>query len=375
MKILYLANIRLPTEKAHGAQIMKMCEAFANIGNEVLLAVPRRHNFIKADPFDYYGIDRVFSVRRLFTLDLVRFGPIGFMFQSISFAIAAALLAYQHGDDLVYSRDPGIVWLCGLFGIKTVWEMHVASDSFLARRAAGQAHKIVVISGGLREFYLERGVPDQRIIVAHDGVDLREFKDESKDALRAQLSLPAERRIIAYVGKFKTMGQSKGVEGLIEAMGKVVQARPNTYLLIVGLNEDERPLVQMCVEHAGLLESDHQLLGHVPRAQVPAYLMAADVLVMNYPNQPHYARMMSPLKLFEYMGSRVPIVSSDLPSIREVLSEKEAYFFAPDSMGRMVQAIEAALSDPGAVTKAIAAQAKVAQYTWQMRARLIIESL
>ena len=29
MNILYLANVRLPTEKAHGAQIMKMCEAFA----------------------------------------------------------------------------------------------------------------------------------------------------------------------------------------------------------------------------------------------------------------------------------------------------------------------------------------------------------
>ncbi len=37
MKILYIANIRLPTEKAHGIQIMKMCEAFAHAGAEVEL--------------------------------------------------------------------------------------------------------------------------------------------------------------------------------------------------------------------------------------------------------------------------------------------------------------------------------------------------
>lgn len=31
MKLLYIANIRIPTEKAHGIQIMKMCEAFTNL--------------------------------------------------------------------------------------------------------------------------------------------------------------------------------------------------------------------------------------------------------------------------------------------------------------------------------------------------------
>ena len=51
MKILYIANIRLPTEKAHGIQIMKMCEAFADIGHKVELIVPWRFNFIKNRAF------------------------------------------------------------------------------------------------------------------------------------------------------------------------------------------------------------------------------------------------------------------------------------------------------------------------------------
>ena len=44
MKLLYLANIRLPTEKAHGLQIMQNCEAFADVGAEVTLWCARRVN-------------------------------------------------------------------------------------------------------------------------------------------------------------------------------------------------------------------------------------------------------------------------------------------------------------------------------------------
>ena len=52
MKITYLANIRLPTEKAHGIQITKMCESFASLGHEVTLVVPDRVSAITTDPFE-----------------------------------------------------------------------------------------------------------------------------------------------------------------------------------------------------------------------------------------------------------------------------------------------------------------------------------
>lgn len=41
MRLLYLANARLPTEKAHGYQICKMCEAFARTGAEITLMYPQ----------------------------------------------------------------------------------------------------------------------------------------------------------------------------------------------------------------------------------------------------------------------------------------------------------------------------------------------
>ena len=50
MKLLYIADIRLPTEKAHGAQIMKTCEAFSLNGIDTELIIPWRFNYLKDDP-------------------------------------------------------------------------------------------------------------------------------------------------------------------------------------------------------------------------------------------------------------------------------------------------------------------------------------
>ena len=44
MKLLYIGNIRLPTEKAHGLQIMQNCEAFADAGADVSLWAAQRVN-------------------------------------------------------------------------------------------------------------------------------------------------------------------------------------------------------------------------------------------------------------------------------------------------------------------------------------------
>ena len=91
MKILYLAAIRLPTEKAHGLQIMKTCEALADAGAEVELIVPTRHTNIKQDEFEYYDVRSVFKVTRVRVLDLFKWGKLGFLVSSILFAEAAHL--------------------------------------------------------------------------------------------------------------------------------------------------------------------------------------------------------------------------------------------------------------------------------------------
>src|SRR3989338_580581 len=87
MKILYFANLRLPTEKAHGVQIMKMCEVFGATSGQrpatsVTLVVPWRWRAWQLrgvkDVYAYYGVERNFKIVRLPSLDLfplARFFP------------------------------------------------------------------------------------------------------------------------------------------------------------------------------------------------------------------------------------------------------------------------------------------------------------
>ena len=79
-KLLYISLMRLPTERAHGLQIMQNCEAFAEAGCEVTLWVARRWNTREMrrvrDPYSYYGVDRNFSIRRIPCLDLFPLFPV-----------------------------------------------------------------------------------------------------------------------------------------------------------------------------------------------------------------------------------------------------------------------------------------------------------
>src|SRR3989344_2951300 len=58
MKLVYISNSRMPSEYAHGLQVMQMCEAFVQNGCDVELIVPKRVNKIKKDPFSYYSIKK-----------------------------------------------------------------------------------------------------------------------------------------------------------------------------------------------------------------------------------------------------------------------------------------------------------------------------
>jgi len=62
------------------------------------------------------------------------------------------------------------------------------------------------------------------------------------------------------------------------------------------------------------------------------YLMASDVLLMNYPDTDHYAKYMSPTKFFAYLATGKPIISSDLPSIRDVVDVESILFTRQNSV-------------------------------------------
>ena len=71
MKIAYVANVRMPTEKAHGLQIMHMCRAFTLGGHDVTLIVPKRKNWIEKSIWEFYDAEPIFKIVEVPIVDFI----------------------------------------------------------------------------------------------------------------------------------------------------------------------------------------------------------------------------------------------------------------------------------------------------------------
>jgi glycosyltransferase involved in cell wall biosynthesis len=368
MKLLYAANIRIPTPRAHGYQIMKMCERFAAHGLKVELLSSKKKNVLVQDPFVYYGLDRNFSVKKMPAPDFLGRRRGNFFFFWLDYAIFLAAFwfgRYAQRTDIVYTRDY-LLSFC-VPPEKLCLEIHdIPRRSKLFPAAVKRARKIIVITGGLKEELIKRGAVAEKILIAPDAVDLAEFDiDISQEEARKKLDLPPDKKIVLYTGHFYPW---KGAGVLAKAAAFLP---PEVLVLLVGSTpEGMADFKKYCGSAHNISFRSFQ-----KRNKMPFYLKAADILVL--PNRRGSAiseKYTSPMKMFEYMAAGRPIVASDLPSLREILNKQNAFLVEPDSPQSLANGIKELLSN-GVLAKDLADKslAEVKKYTWQERAGKIAE--
>jgi glycosyltransferase involved in cell wall biosynthesis len=364
MKILYLANVRIPTEKAHGLQIMKTCEAFAIMGHTVELLVPQRRTVIDTDPFVYYGVKKIFTIRTLASFDHDWGGDrISFFLQYASFSFSALFSTSVRSADLVYGRDELALLAASLVTHTPVmWESHTGAWNLVARLLIGRLRKLVVISRGLKDFYVSRGVAADRISVAADAVDLDAFASPiNKEESRTRLGLPMDKKIALYIGRLDGW---KGVDVLCESAALM----PDVMTVLIGGEEEQVKTLKEKYPNV-------TFLGFHPYRELANNQAAADVLVLpNSSRSEISSRFTSPLKLFTYMASGIPIIASDLPSIREVVDDRMVFFVRPDDTRALSDTITKVLQDPHAASRALAAREQANSFTWTARSKIILST-
>ena len=392
MKLVYIALVRVPSEKAQSYQIMKMCQAFKQSGVDVSLLVSFRVQMpvmrtIK-DIWRYYGIGNKFPVRVLPSIDLKWWNPkakilawLGkpiFWLHAASFAISSSLYCLFRKADVYYSRNGLPLFLLSLFKRNLYLETHDFPQTPFMRRLyrllLPRVDGFVVLTNELKQRHVEGGVPEAKILVAPDGVDLEMFGNSmSKEDARKELGLSWGNKIIGYAGQLHTMGAEKGIDDLIRALKIIRGQREDVILCLVGGPEEMFTKYLEMAKKEGLTEQDIIFVGHVPPPEVPLYLNAFDVCAMPFPWTLHYAYYMSPLKLFEYMASKRPIIATDLPSVREVLNKENAVLVEPDNPEALAQGIVKALEDKEHAERIVDnAYRDVQQYTWLSRASRIL---
>lgn len=390
-KLIYIANIRVPTEKAHGLQIMQNCEALADAGAEVTLWAAGRVNTRELrsvkDVWEFYGIRQNFALRRLLTLDLLPLVPnrsdifarLIFYLQLWTFTLSVFFRALFTKADLYYSRDALTIFALSFIKPKAAlaYEAHRFSHAgmgrALQRRVVQRAGAVIAITGALAEDLTAIGAPKERVLVAHDGIRTGRFANApSKTEARAKLGWPQDAFIVGFVGRLHTMTMDKGVGTLVDALAKV----PGAALALVGGPDDMAAALAGRWQKHRLPESHFLYAGQVAPADVPLYLSTFDVCAMPHPFTEHFARHTSPLKLFEYMASKRPIVASDLPGFAEVVRDGTSALLVPPGDAPALTAALLRLRDTPGLGDFLADSAYkrvMSRYTWAERAKTILE--
>ena len=368
--LLYVANVRLPTDKAYGIQIANMCAAFAEQGVCVDMVVPTRRNPISDDFFAYYGIPGSFRIVRMYSPDFYFPGGLDRIAVRIKDALSAAVLAVyvltkSHAH--IYSRDELPLYLLSFFRKNLVFEAHKYSlrRRRYYKRFMRAGVRVIAISDGVREEFLKLGYAPERVMVAPDGVNLGRFNiQKTKQECRELLGLPQEKVLVMYTGH---LYEWKGAAVLADAARHLDER-----FVIVFVGGTENDISRYQKQYGG---SDRiRLLGWRSHREIPLYLKAADVVVLpNSAKEDISRKYTSPLKMFEYMASGRPIVASDLPSIREILTADMAFFVRPDDPRALAMTITEAVYSEEADRRARLALQKVAQFSWRTRAGRIIE--
>lgn len=341
-KLVYIANNRIPAERAYSIQIMHMCVEFAKICNKIgwefELVVPKRFNPLGRNPFLYHGFSESFKVVWLWCFDAIgKFVVLGSLAYWISSATFLASLMFwrlrERGECVVFTRE---IFIAFLFK-KSVLELHTIPDkiSLVYKMMLRKQKKIVAITHTMKDDLVALGCRPENILVAPDGIDLERFDGEvDKSFARNEMGIPANKFVITYTGSF-FQHDWKGVDVLLEA-AKMLVSREDILFVLVGGHPEELSEMGEYKKYSNIL-----LVGHTSFDVVRKYLGAADVLVLpNKSGSRVSERYTSPLKLFEYMAACRLIVASDLPSIREVLDDTSAIFVEPSNAGALAKTIE-----------------------------------
>lgn len=370
MRIYYIANARIPTEKAHGIQIAKMSEALRKAGADLTLVVPRRGK--KASLKSFYNLAEdvplirlpVFPYRASFLL-----GSFSFMLSAFLFLLARKLRGEQF---LVYTidMDQFSFALIPFLGAPYFVEIHDAKRRgalfrFLFNRAQG----VLTINNIIKKKLCERfGIPGEKVLVSPNGIaeEFFEAGKISQDEARQALGLPRDKRIALYAGQFYAW---KGLEIFAEA----ARLAPDVLFYLAG---GARAVFEKIT---GICDIPENLVfgGIRPYREMPILMRASDALIVLGTRRDEYSYFhTSPMKLFEYLPTGRPIVAARTPAIADMVSEKEVFFYEPDSAESMAETITTALNNTStSSSKTTSARSLAEKYTWQNRAENVLSRL
>jgi PEP-CTERM/exosortase A-associated glycosyltransferase len=229
-------------------------------------------------------------------------------------------------------------------GVTTEGSLRYRATRGLETRALRRADHVFTICEGLRGDIVARGIPPAKVTVIPNAVDVEGFGPGGgpDPALQSQLGL-AGCTVLGFIGSFYAY---EGLDLLVEAMPRMLAARAELRLLLVGGGPQEATLREQ-VAKLGLTDRV-RFVGRVPHDQVQRYCDLIDVLA--YPRHSmRLTELVTPLKPLEAMAQGRLLVASDVGGHRELIRHgHNGVLFQAGSAAALADAALSLLADPGA---------------------------
>ncbi len=197
----------------------------------------------------------------------------------------------------------------------------------LWRRALSRADLLTAAGPDLLRYMAQwcNGSPAVVVPMAADPVG---FSPMDKAECRCRMGLPVDGRLIGYCG---SLHKSRGVEVLFEAYDRLRRTHPDVRLVLSGRQWGNVPVPESACS-----------LGYIEDDKVPILLNCMDTLaVINRDST--FGRYSHPVKLYEAMACRIPVVATETPATRWILQEYPEFLVPPSDAGALVTCLAAAL--------------------------------
>jgi glycosyltransferase involved in cell wall biosynthesis len=304
---------------------------------------------------------RVFRSLRPPFVDSVKIGPSAAKIPlDILLSFSALRRALSGRYDAVHSHEEGGligIVLSAILRVPHLYDMHsslpqqlsnfafsrssvlLGAFRFIERIMIRRSRVVIVICPSLEET-VKAIEPAAHVVLIENAPGSGEEQASETDAaaVRAQWGLAPNTPLVLYTGTFEAY---QGLDLLFAAMVIVKQSRPDARLLLAGGKPDQVARAVADARAAGI--GDVTIFaGERPAAEIPAYLLAADVLT-----SPRSKGTNTPLKIYQYLRSGKPIVATRLLTHTQVLDDETAMLTAPDA-NAFGAGILAMIDDPAA---------------------------
>ena len=384
MNVYYISPSTIPSRSANSIHVMNMCEGLLQLNCKVSLFAHSKlccASDCREQLEEVYGMD-IKKIKLNIFFSKKNKG-IEFFIALYSFKCFMFDLVRNHKPGYIISRNLYAAVIFGLFFRRQViYETHSQERGFRKniQKLLLNSNKVktIVISNALKKILCtSHNVCNKNINVFHDAARDGRLKLNYLQRQKLQNKFVKSNAGLyypKYIGYFGHLYPGRGIE-IIENLAKL---NPSYGFIVYGGNEKEIKKYKKCNTNNNLF-----FMGYISPSFSYESMTMMDILLMPYQKNVSIglkgvdtAKWMSPMKMFEYMSVGVPIISSDLPVLREVLVNNEnSLLVEADNIKAWSRALNEVIYNEILAERlgSNAYDEYKNKYTWKLRAKGIID--